>query len=148
MPVLFDGPSKLCGPTVFSSPKNSGQKRSVTAELLQSTLAQGLHWYSMLANSIVEYAAQPELDVHRELASLVPSATHKARRAALQAAVDEKRRGKKLAGERDSKKRKVQDMSPTEQTALVRYEVGSSEKTRRQYLIKPHNAFRGSLSFP
>ena len=78
--------------------------------------------------------------------ALEPSAASKRRREALRAAMDEKLQGKKLADLRDSKKRKFEDMTPTEQRCLERYETGLTEKTRRAHLVQPHKSFRGISS--
>ena len=121
-------------------------RRDVTPEMLQSALHEGLHWWSTLTTSILEYEAQPELEMRRDLASLEPSAASKRRREALRAAMDEKLQGKKLADLRDSKKRKFEDMTPTEQRCLERCETGLTEKTRRAHLVQPHKSFRGISS--
>lgn len=118
----------------------------VTPEMLQSTLDAGLHWWSMLAKSILEYEAQPELEVRRDLASLAPTATQKRRREALRAAMDEKSQGRKLARLRDSEKTQFEDMNQTQQACLERYETGLAEKTRRAHLVQPHKPFLASAT--
>ena len=65
-------------------------QRCVKLEMLQNTLDKNLHWCAMLANKFVEYEAQPELEVRRELAAKKPSETQKVQRRARRAACREK----------------------------------------------------------
>ena len=91
--------------------QRAATEHSVTLEMLQSTLDDALQWYAALAKGIVQYEAQPELQVRRELGAKESSKQQHIRRQALRAANQAWRQAKKLVEQRDSKKRTWESMS-------------------------------------
>ncbi len=119
--------------------------KTVTTEMLQSALHHGTEWYASLIQSVLEYDADPKLEQRRDLGALQTSADEEQRKQALRAAVRMTRKAKALVKERESHKRKFEDMRPEEQCAIEELETGVTEKKRSQHLVPSQTLFRGKV---
>jgi hypothetical protein len=76
--------------------------------MLQSSMDECLHWFAVLATSIVAFESQPGLDIQHSLGYVVPDEQQQKRREALQRAVEALRSVEALVERRDHKKKKYQ----------------------------------------
>jgi hypothetical protein len=120
-------------------------RKQVDARMLQSSMDECLHWFAVLATSIVAYESQPGLDIQHSLGSGVPDEQQKKRREALQRAVEALRSSEAHVEQRDHKKRKYDDMHHAEQSAIENYETGRAQRIKDGHTIKPLKKFRSTL---
>ena len=117
---------------------------------LPDALAEALVWLTALAHSFRDRAAHPDLAENRALSARprdrdpADEIRLQQRRAQLQDATTDIRRGRRLAKERDSYKRTFADMTPEEQELLEAYETDKLHKRRRQHTHVPLPVFRGT----
>jgi hypothetical protein len=105
---------------------------------LESALDKGMTWYASLLQSAVDYERETQDETRHKHGQ-------EHRKTAIQQIRKMLAKGKSLAEERDSSKRKFEDMSTKDQSILEDYETGKLEKRRNAYELPPHKLFRGEL---
>ena len=120
-------------------------RKRVTEALLQNMLEHGMRWHASMLQSILEHENHPDMEQARQLSALDQGEWRQQRQERKHQAKQRMVQGNRLAMERDTNKRKFEDMSATEQQCLEDFDT---EKSRKQYdearASRPP-IFRGSL---
>ena len=99
-------------------------------------------WHASLLNGLTEREAHPDMAEARTLSSVDAKIWRIQRRQKKAGTRKALKLGQRLVYARDSLKRKLQDMSATEQQVLKDFETGKSGKLHKKNLAKKLHAFR------
>ena len=130
IPELFDAPLR-------KTPPSEAQ--------LQSMLEDAMHWYASMLQSIVEHEDHPDMECARKLACLDQDAWRRRRQETKRDAKQRLSQGSRLAMDRDTKKRKYEDMSARERQILEDFDTRKSRKRHNEACVTRLPPFRGSL---
>ena len=110
-------------PTLLNEPREPPNKA-----LLQNMLEAFMIWHASLLHSLLEREKHPDMTIARKLSDLDHRQWREERQQRKCEANQRLRQGRHLASQRDSRKRKCDDMSATEQQLLEDFETRKSEK--------------------
>ena len=96
--------------------------------MLQNMLGELMIWHASLLQSTVEHQNHPDMANARKLPALDQKMWQMQRRERKLEAKERMVQGSRLENERDSGKRKFEDMSATEQEVLEDFETGITAK--------------------
>ena len=130
IPELFDAPLRKTPPSLAE---------------LESMLEQAIHWYVSMLESILKHEDHPDMERARKLGSLEHEAWRRGRQETKRDAKQRLSQGSRLAMDRDTKKRKYEDMSAREQQILEDFDTRKSSKRYDEACVKRLPLFRGSL---
>jgi len=108
-------------------------------------LEHGMHWHASLLQSILEHENHPDMACARQLGALDQEAWRQQRQERKHQAKQRMSQGSRLAMERDTKKRKYEDMSATEQQILEDFDTHKLRKRHDEAISKHLPPFRGKL---
>jgi len=112
-------------PDLFDTPF---RKKPPTRALLQSMLEDAMHWHASMLLSIVAYEDHPDMENARQLGALDQGAWRQQRQERKRQAKQRISQGSRLAMERDTEKRKYEDMSATEEHILEDFDTDKFSK--------------------
>ena len=129
-------------PSVFEVPVGT---KTPSKALLQNMLESVMTWHASLLQSILERQNHPDMAHARQLAALDRGAWQRQRRERKWQANQRLAQGSRLAEERDTHKRKFQDVSATKQQVL---EESDTDKLSKQHAVacaKRLSRFQGKI---
>ena len=132
-------------PDLFNAPFKNNEDAVTKAERLVNMLEDAMRWHASLLLSIVEHEGDQNMKQARQLASLDQGAWRRQRQEAKRQAWEKLSHGRRLATERDCKKRKYEDMSATEQQALKDFDTNAAHKNYDAACVKKMPRFSGVL---
>ena len=101
----------------------------LTIALLQNMLEEFMTWHASLLRSLLDHKQHPDVIMARKLSDLDQSEWQRQRRLWKKEAKQRMNYGASLAEQRDSHKRKFDDMSATEQQTLHDFDTQKAKKT-------------------
>ena len=113
--------------------------------MLQNMLEELMTWHASLLQSILEHQNHSDMANARKLAALDQNMWRMQRRERKLEAEQQMFQGSRLQEERDSGKRKFEDMSATEQQVLEDFETDKIRKRHAQACAKKLPCFRGKM---
>ena len=113
--------------------------------MLQNMLEEFMIWHASLLQSILEHQKHPDMANARKLSSLDQKIWQEHRRVRKCEAKQRMVQGTHLKQERESGKRKFEDMSATEQQVLKEFDTGKCAKQHAQECEKKLPVFRGKM---
>jgi len=116
------------------------EREAPNRALLQNTLEELMTWHASLLQSILERQQHPDMTTARMLSDLDQKQWQRRRRERKLEAKQRMDQGALLVKQRDSGKRKFEDLSATEQQVLEDFETQKSKKQYAQECVKklPH----------
>ena len=129
-------------PAFFEEP--AGQQLP-SKKTLHNMLDDVMTWHASLLQSILERQEHPDMANSRKLSDLDQTAWQRQRRQRKLEAMHRLAQGSRLAEERDSKKRKFEDMSATEQQVLEDFDTGEARKRHAEACARRLPHFRGKM---
>ena len=102
-------------------------------------------WHASLLQSLLELQEHPDMTTARRLSDLDQRQWREERQQKKWEAKARVHQGAFLAEQRDSRKRKFDDMSATEQQVLEDFDTRKSQKQYEQALVKKLPYFRGKM---
>ena len=116
-----------------------------TKALLQNMLEEFMTWHASLLRSLLDHKQHPDVIMARKLSDLDQSEWQRQRRLWKKEAKQRMNYGASLAEQRDSHKRKFDDMSATEQQTLHDFDTQKAKKTYEATCAKKTPQFRGKM---
>ena len=113
--------------------------------MLQNMLDEVMTWHASLLQSILEQQKHPDMSIARKLSDLEQTAWQSQRREVHKKVKQRLAQGRRLAENRDSKKRKFEDMSATEQEVLEKFDTGKAGKQHAEACAKKLPRFCGKM---
>ena len=122
-----------------------GPSNAPTKALLQDMLEEFMTWHASLLQSLLDHKQHPDVIMARKLSDLDQSEWQRQRRLWKKEAKQRMNYGASLAEQRDSHKRKFDDMSATEQQTLHDFDTQKAKKTYEATCAKKNPQFRGKM---
>ena len=116
-----------------------------TRSLLQNMLEEFMAWHASLLQSLIKRQNHPDVIMARKLSDLTLGEWQRVRRQCKMEAKQRLYNGAFLAEQRDSGKRKFDDMSATEQQVLEDFETNKSRKEYDSARAPRLPPFRGKM---
>ena len=116
-----------------------------TKALLQNMLEEFMMWHASLLQSLLEQQQHSDVIMARRLSDLDQKQWQRQRRLCKKEAKQRMNYGASLAEQRDSRKRKFDDMSATEQQILEDFETDKARKRYEATCAKKMPIFRGEM---
>ena len=113
--------------------------------LLQNMLEELMHWHASMLRSICNRNDHPDMAIQRRLSDLDQEQWRQQRRFLKNDAKQEMKHGEFLAKQRDSGKRKFEDMSATEQQTLEEFETNKSKRRHEAMRVRKLPYFHGEM---
>lgn len=111
-------------------------------------LEDGVHWHASLLQSLVEHEKRPGLAHARQMSDRQQTAWRRQKKQAYLYAKQALSQGKRLSKDRDSNKRRYDEMSATEQQTLEDFDTNKLQKLVDLTSLRVEKTpFRGSLQF-
>ena len=117
----------------------------LTKALLQNMLEEFMTWHASLLRSLLDHKQHPDVIMARKLSDLDQSEWQRQRRLWKKEAKQRMNYGASLAEQRDSNKRKFDDMSATEQQTLHDFDTQKAKKRYEATCAKKTPQFRGKM---
>ena len=131
LPTLLDVPLRL--------------KEAPTRALLQNMLEEFMNWHASLLQSILQRQKDPQMATARKLSDLDQTQWRRERRQRKNEIKQQLIQGAQLAQQNDTRKRKFEDMSATEQQILEDYDTRKTHKEHAKASGKRLPQFRGKM---
>ena len=121
------------------------RRKAPSKAMLHNMLEELMSWHAALLQSILEHHKHPDMATARKLASLDQNMWRMQRRERKLEAKQRMVQGSHLRQERDSGKRKFDDMHATQQQILEDFDTGKSAKRHHGECAKKLPFFRGKM---
>ena len=128
------------------------RQRSLSKDIIQAALAEAVHWIATLARTLSDRQKDVHMPVLRMLSARLDDLSPEQRQerqvriASFRSIAVQIAKAKRLATDRDSGKRRFDDMCADDQQLLEELETGRLQKRRRKTLPPRAAPFRSQLS--